>query len=1447
MRAYTNMRSATLRFLVVSFSILVTALSVAGAVPPAERNALVALHESTGGDGWDDATGWLGDPGTECDWLGVMCDDPREHVVGIQLAGNGLSGTLPDALGDLTRLETLDLSRGRIGGPIPAVLGTLQALRVLDLAGNDLTGPVPPALGDLDSLEQLYLFDNDLGGTIPPSLGNLQKLVVLDLSAARLTGPIPLELTQLPALETLALGQFYDVGPRNNQLTGGIPHQLSNLTSLRSLELGFNRLGGTIPVVLADLENLERLDLAANDLVGIIPPELGRLTRLVRLTMAFNRLSGPLPAELGDLSLLTGLDAEGNELTGPIPHQLGDLKNLEDLYLNENDLSGKIPAELGNLENLEALYLHTNRLTGPIPHTFANLSRLRSLQVFGNELEGTIPTWIGNLTELTDLLLDGNRFTGPIPPQITNLTNLVALGLGGNRLEGEIPADIGDLEEMRYLSLNSAGLGGDLPASLWNMTRLIDVRLEDNDLTGTIPPEIGNLSDLYVLLLSTNRLSGPIPAEIGQLPSLEILNLDGNRFTGPIPPELSGAKSLQFLGIEKNALRGEVPAELLDLDQLGQVRFGFNALTTSNAALRNFINERQDGDPFEDTQTVPPGGITVSDVTDRSAVVSWTPIRFVESEGGYEVHATPAGGGESVVSTTGSKRGSSHIIRGLSPETSYSVSVRTTSHPFGFQQNFLRSEPGAPVSFTTTARQTIPAAVDLVSGPSGLIQVGGVPQNEDSYVLGNFGDVATTITLSSEGDHFEQEPESFVLEPGATQTIRLRSVPNQPPDSYWGHSFVSGEGVPAEFFVPVILLSTPPAVGTAIGEAVASRVDVFGLEGTDGIGTVRFRNLGTSNLRGVLVSESAWIRTAAEPIDIPPGEVRSVSFDVMRHRRPVTRGAVTGGVRLVYVASSASKGGPAPRDGETSVSTTLVTVVDTVVPQSRSAAIPDLEQGEIRRLVPGARRVVKPFGTFVTDLTVTNAFGGAAVADLEIFFDRVGSDQSSAASMGTVPPTSSLVIANVVESVYGDEDRSGTIHIRSAEQERVQIEASMSNVSGGLGEMRGALPVFRTDRVVEPGQSAYLMGLGAAGDLDTTLFVQEAEGADTSVTIEFLRGSGELIDSLVLEIGRFELRELNGAAPAGTELVRVVNHESSSGSVVTYALVVDRVSGGLMTIMDWTRTLGYRPGETVRVPIVILESEGGAGASAAVVASAEEGSRRRTVRRPAATQPVAWTSAFVMNPGQDESVIELTLHESSGTSHRQRRTIEPGAMLTIDDLVEELRGSPSSTAGYVVAEMVTGASVVSAAVIRRANDTHLVSTLPVIPDASGLRLGQDVTFAGLEDSAEATVLARRPGSFRTGFGLTETTGRPVTVRATVGFAGKSPLVATSVSKDLALGPRETLIIPDMLRGLLGEQRESVLGDMKNVQLTLTVVGGDGAVTPFVQQTENSSGDTRYRF
>ena len=80
------------------------------AIPEIERDALIAIYESTDGEGWDRKDNWLGPPGSEPSWSGVTVENG--HVTILNLHSNLLEGTLPPEIGNLKELRELDLWGG---------------------------------------------------------------------------------------------------------------------------------------------------------------------------------------------------------------------------------------------------------------------------------------------------------------------------------------------------------------------------------------------------------------------------------------------------------------------------------------------------------------------------------------------------------------------------------------------------------------------------------------------------------------------------------------------------------------------------------------------------------------------------------------------------------------------------------------------------------------------------------------------------------------------------------------------------------------------------------------------------------------------------------------------------------------------------------------------------------------------------------------------------------------------------------------------------------------------------------------------------------------------------------------------------------------------------------------------------------------------------------------
>jgi len=568
---------------------------VQAAIPTSERDALIALYNSTNGNSWNDNTNWLGAAGTEDTWFGVTVSNDqvvrmvlhRNQLTGtipaelgnlvnvrqLYLGDNQLAGTIPPELGDLANIEILDFRNNRLTGTIPPDLGNLSNLQTLNLGNNQLlTGSIPAELSNLANLEELTLWDNQLMGTIPPELGNLTSLERLRLDRNQLTGTVPSQLGTLTNLEILRLHE--------NQLMGTIPLELGNLTNLIELTVGNNQVTGTIPPELGKLTNLQILNLWDNQLTGPIPPELGTLPDLAELLLDRNQLSGTIPTELGNLANLERLRLHSNQLTGPIPPELGDLTALEvELRLENNQLTGTIPAELGNLASLHELRLANNQLTGPIPEELGNLTDLGLLHLEYNQLTGTIPTELSNLANLVGLHFSSNVLTGPIPAGLGSLFNLEGVHLDGNQLTGTIPPELGNLGNLKWLTLDNNQLAGTIPLELGNLTNLHDLILNDNQLTGNIPSELGNLSDLRHLTLHENQLTGTIPLELGDLTNLQYLWLNDNQLSGSIPHELGNLTELRHLSTGGNPLGGSIPSELGSLANLQELQMWDNHLT----------------------------------------------------------------------------------------------------------------------------------------------------------------------------------------------------------------------------------------------------------------------------------------------------------------------------------------------------------------------------------------------------------------------------------------------------------------------------------------------------------------------------------------------------------------------------------------------------------------------------------------------------------------------------------------------------------------------------------------------------------------------------------------------------------------------------------------------------------------------------------------------------
>jgi len=96
-----------------------------------------------------------------------------DETTTLELSNNGLTGEIPDQIGDLINLTYLNLYSNQLTGQIPSEIGNLTNLTYLDLQINQLSGQIPSEIGNLTNLYLLHLNENYLAGHIPENICDL--------------------------------------------------------------------------------------------------------------------------------------------------------------------------------------------------------------------------------------------------------------------------------------------------------------------------------------------------------------------------------------------------------------------------------------------------------------------------------------------------------------------------------------------------------------------------------------------------------------------------------------------------------------------------------------------------------------------------------------------------------------------------------------------------------------------------------------------------------------------------------------------------------------------------------------------------------------------------------------------------------------------------------------------------------------------------------------------------------------------------------------------------------------------------------------------------------------------------------------------------------------------------------------------------------------------------
>ena len=320
---------------IILFIFLFWSQGVASQCAHPDLEAMKSIYIAAGGIKWLDNTGWKeGVEGINCDpcsgWKGVSCAYGR--VTRIILRLNGLTGIIAPEIGELAKLQWINLAANNLTGKIPERFFKLPNLHNINLEGNLLEGSINEDIKKLKNLQTLKLNANKLSGPLPEAIWEIRNIAELELLGNQFSGMISPKIGQAKKLLVLLLD--------GNLLTGIIPSEIRELTRMRTLGLSNNKLSGTIPDGLCNMEYLSFLYLNNNKITGSIPDCWSNSKFLKIISLGNNQLNGEIPETFGDLRSVSNILLNNNKLTGSLPSSLSKTKYLNFLDLSYNDLSG---------------------------------------------------------------------------------------------------------------------------------------------------------------------------------------------------------------------------------------------------------------------------------------------------------------------------------------------------------------------------------------------------------------------------------------------------------------------------------------------------------------------------------------------------------------------------------------------------------------------------------------------------------------------------------------------------------------------------------------------------------------------------------------------------------------------------------------------------------------------------------------------------------------------------------------------------------------------------------------------------------------------------------------------------------------------------------------------------------------------------------------------------
>jgi len=547
-----------------------------------QRYVLAVIYYQMGGDvpagegGWGKS--WL--DGEECEWDGVSCSDEK-FVEGLDLAGRGLAGIIPNLLWGLKYLKFLDLRNNKISGVVPTALP--DRLISLRLDGNKLQA-IPEQICARRQWESLQVLTIGCKNQL---IGIKMCPCCTDCEDQRSPSSKPIK-----SFDNL-IGE--PVSSTNKptilqvEKLSAADHQKLNSLRARSIENKCSQISGSRVSNKGSPQNLAMKWLVIHDEVRLDPGKADDRFFIQRYVIAlihfsalddlwstsswlshrttvckYEEIQCNTAGEVTQLNLAKKSIA-GKVLNRLLPKEIKLLTKLSRIDLSDNQIQGSVPIELESLINLESLILKGNELTGTVPSKVCSICTLRTLEVDCDKITCSCCSACssGNEREskIKDLLIDEC-------PKKQGTYHAKALDwiLHGDKLQ--LSSNHPKLKQRYILALLYFGLNGDDTvhiSSKNNVNELGPQWLSAKSICAWMGVSCEKNGHVSVLSLESENLKGRIPSELGQLEFLTKINFRNNAISGNIPLSFGGLKMMSSIVLDSNKMSGDIPILLCSL------------------------------------------------------------------------------------------------------------------------------------------------------------------------------------------------------------------------------------------------------------------------------------------------------------------------------------------------------------------------------------------------------------------------------------------------------------------------------------------------------------------------------------------------------------------------------------------------------------------------------------------------------------------------------------------------------------------------------------------------------------------------------------------------------------------------------------------------------------------------------------------------------------------